>query len=262
MKRFFLFLSLIVALNVTHAQERHPFINVTCEHFTTDVHNNLYIWSDNTLMKYDSKGNLLSSYSNPALGDIATVDANYPSKVMVFHQNAGIIRLLDDKLAPIGNNIALFEKNLNTISLATMIGTNRIALYDNANQDLLIIDLFANIINTTHCSFDSDFQPCSLQSYHEESIMLLDSLQGIYVFDILGTFKNKINIANIKSFCNIGSTIIFLQNGRILSYDTKHLDFQETGVDNPQLQDFRISPNYFYFLEKTGEIYRQDYKSR
>ena len=260
MKRFFVFILINVALVVSYAQERHPFINSVCDYFTTDIHDNLYLWADASLNKYDNTGKFLYQHSNPSLGDISNVDASFPSKTMVFYQSAGIIQLLDDKLAPLGNSINLFEHNLNTITLAAMIGTHKIALYDDSNHNLYIIDLYANILSTTHCSFDEDFSPCQMQSFYEETIMMLDTSQGIYTFDILGTFKSKISLPETRAFTKIGNEIIFLKESEINYYNQKHLDLKKSGIINPNLKNFRLGTDGYYLQENDGKIYKLNVK--
>lgn len=203
MRRISSFIILIVALGSVYAQERPSFINVVCEQFTTDSHGDLYVWKESSLDKYSENSNQeyapLHHYSNQRLGTISYVDASMPTKILVFYKEANSIVLLDNTLTSISQPLNLFDKEFKAISLVSHVGPSRMALYDESNMELFIVDYELNKISSTKCNFYGDFQPFLMLSRPNSNIILVDSTQGIYFFDYYGTFEKKLPITGITA---------------------------------------------------------------
>jgi hypothetical protein len=144
-------------------------------------------------------GNRHLNYSDLTWGNITRVDAGIASKILVFYQESGVITLLDNELSPISNSLSLYDKSLATISLAAMGNSNKIVLYDEANQDLIITDLSLNMLSQTHITFPGEFHPTDMQVVPEHRIALLDTLRGICLFDFFGTYEKMIPIPGIQT---------------------------------------------------------------
>ena len=256
MKRKLLMLYILVALGVANAQERRPFSSYPFEHYTVDLFDNVYAWSGPSLMQYDRDGNLVRNYSNPSLGTITHVDASYPSKILVFYQEAACIVLLDNQLSPIGNTLDLLAHNLFTISLAAMAGTSKIALYDNQNQTLLLSDLQLNITGTTHCQMESDFHPTSMQSSQEKNILLTDTTKGVYLFDILGSFQQKIMLPNTICAQMVGDELVYLQNGILRFYHLQQHTYHDSDIPVSAYRSFHLGSQCLYIQDTAGYVYQ------
>lgn len=251
-----LFIILIVALNVSYAQERHSFISVPAEHFTTDIQENLYIYNGISLQMFNKEGQLLYQYSNPAAGSITSVDASNPAKIVLYYKEAGKIILLNNKLAPIGNTLDLFEQNLNNVSLAAILGTSQLVLFDESDMDLHILDLNLHNLNSMRCNFDADFHPHILQVTQEKTILLIDSLKGVYLFDSFGSLDKKIDLFGIQDAQMIGPILYFLKDDRLYHYDTQRLELSEIKTElKINLKEFRLE-QYIYLLDTDGNIYK------
>ncbi len=257
MKKALLLIIYIVALGLSHAQERPSFFHRQCDHFTVDIQENVYIWKDATLEKYDPNGNLLSNYSNYELGDICNVDASIPSKILVFHKEAGVITILDNTLSPVGNRISLFEHNLFSVTLAAFAGANRIALFDNSTHQLILTDLSLNSINTTPVNFGEQFNPTSMAIALDKSIVLTDTTYGLFFFDNFGTFERKILLPNILSAQWQGDFIVYLKDGKLNKYDFFAMDFILIADALPNTTEFRLTNKNLFLLESDGRIQRR-----
>ena len=251
-----LFVILIVALNISYAQERPSFISDPAEHFTTDIQENLYIYNGISLKKYDSEGRLLYQYGNPSLGNITTLDASNPAKLVVYYQEAGKIILLNNKLAPIGNALDLFEQNLNNITLAALLGTSQLVLFDESDMDLHIFDINLHNLSSLHCNFGADFHPHILQVTQEKTILLIDSLKGVYLFDSFGSLDKKIDLFGIEDAQMIGKILYFLKGNQLFQYDTQRLELSEIKTDMKiNLKEFRLE-QHIYILDTDGNIHK------
>ncbi|MBQ6070879.1 MAG: hypothetical protein IJK85_03915 [Bacteroidales bacterium] len=256
MKRILLMLYILVALGVANAQERRPFSAYPFEHYTVDLFDNVYVWSGPSLVQYDRDGKQVRNYSNPSLGTITHVDASYPSKILVFYQEAACIVLLDNQLSPIGNTLDLLAHNLFTISLASMIGTSKIALYDQQNQTLILSDIQLNITGTTHCQMENDFHPTSMQSSQEKTIMLTDTTKGVYLFDILGSFQQKIMLPNAICAQMVGDELVYLQNGSLRFYHLQQHTYHDSDLPASAYRSFHLGSQCLYIQDTAGYVYQ------
>lgn len=253
MKKQLLFFIFIVALCTVSAQERPSFTETRYANFTTDIQENLYAWRGNILDKYTTAGHLLYHHSVSQYGEITNVCASVPSKTLVFYQESGTIILLDQKLAPLGNPLNLFEHNLFTITLAGMSGTNQIALYDEANQTLLITDLSLNILNKTYCDFGPNFHPNQMEVNLDKKILLADSLSGVFIFDQYGTFDKRIAIPGIQQMQYFGNTLFFLKDNTLFGYTFPSLEMR-TMKTSFKSSTFRIGKKQCFYIDSSGQL--------
>lgn len=254
-----------VALSCANAQERHysykplPFADNLYESVTTDLQGNLYLTSGTHLDFFTPDGKRHLNYSDQNWGNITRVDAGIASKILVFYRESGVIVLLNNELAPISGPLNLFDKSLMTVSLAAMGNPNKIVLYDEANQDLLITDLSLNVLTRTHITFPGEFHPSDMQVIPEHRIALLDTLNGICLFDFFGTFEKEIPIPNIKIMQLEKDGVDYCQNSQIFHYrmPSAKTPLREPAIIFywPNLRDFDINSGTLYYIDNQGHIF-------
>ena len=258
MRKTLLYLIFSVALGCVNAQERLFFTEKSYESVTTDVQGNLYLTSGACLDFFTPDGKRHLNYSDPMWGNITRVDAGIASKILVFYRENGNIVLLNNELSPISAPLSLFEKALNTVSLAAMGNPNKIALYDDANQDLIITDLSLNVLNITHITFPGEFHPTDMQVVPEHRIALLDTLHGICLFDFFGTFEREIPIPGIKAMQLMKDQIIYLKDNRLYSYTlptaSSSMNIERIDITLPQTEQFHIFQNVLYYIDEEEDF--------
>lgn len=250
------FLIIIITFSVAlgcMAQER-LFFQVPYESVTTDIQGNVFLSMGSTLDAYNANGVKLSNYSDPSYGNIAKVDAGIASKILIFYQENSTIVLLNNELSQISGPLSLFDKSLTTVSLAAMGNPNKIVLYDDANQDLIITDLSLNVLSQSHITFPGEFHPTDMQVVPEHRIALLDTLHGICLFDFFGTFEREIPIPNITTMQLMKDHIIYLRNNKLYRYripsHSSPMDLQEFDIQLPEIKSFHLWQNQFYYIGK------------
>ena len=243
---------MIVALSCT-AQERLFFADRAYESLTTDIQGNIYLTSGSNLDFFTPDGKRHLNYSDPTWGNITKVDAGIASKILVFYRESGTITLLDNELAPIGSPLNLLEKSLATVSLAAMGNPNKIVLYDEANQDLIITDLSLNILSQSHITFPGEFHPTDMQVVPEHRIALLDTLHGICLFDFFGTFEREIPIPGIQAMQLMKDRIIYLKDNTLYKYilPTAYfpMSIEALDINLPKIKQFHIFQNTLYYID-------------
>ena len=245
MKKATLFLLLFSFCSFMHAQIRiNEFDKDKCNKveaatgtsMSLDANGNIYLINGAILYKLDPEGNLLYKYCNYLLGDIRSVDADNPLKVMVFYYNEAKIVFLDEKLVPIMEPLDLFEKNHNRISLATYSTDNTIWIYDAVLQDLINIDFHLKELSRTHLTFD-DLHPNQLFSLQEKQLVLNNPETGVLFFDAFGTYLKTLSIQSIDHTVQVdGTTISYLES----------VDVQDWIIDGPS--SFPCLTTYTYAL--------------
>ena len=199
------------------------------------------------------------NYSEPTHGDITNVDAGIASKILVFYRESGTITLLNNELAPIGKPLNLLEKSLTTVNLAAMGNPNRIVLYDEANQDLLITDLSLNVLSRTHITFPGEFHPTDMQVVPEHRIALLDTLHGICLFDFFGTFEREIPIPGIKAMQLMKDQLIYLKDNKLYRYNlpttSSPKSIETIDIQLPNIKQFHFLQNTLYYIDADNIAY-------
>ncbi len=249
-------MTLLLALGLSQAQERPVFINDAADHFTIDIQDNVYLWKESTLKKYNADGTLDCRYSNPAYGTITAVDAKIPSKILVFFQESGMLVLLDNKLSPIGNNLNLLENNLFFITLAALSSTQQLTLYDNNEQTLYLTDFYSNILQRTQCDFATDFHPTEIAINLDKEMVLTDPKSGLFFFDPFGSFVKRVALTDVSSVNYWGNDIYYLKDSAVYRYDLRALDNTLLIDGLNDAKAFARSNKYIYYLDHSGKLFR------
>ena len=251
-----------VALGSISAQERLFFADKPYETLTTDIQGNLYLSFGSNLDYFTPDGKRHLNYSDQTWGNITRVDANIASKILVFYRESGVIVLLDNELSPIGSPLNLFDKSMMTVSLAAMGNPNKIVLYDEANQDLLITDLSLNVLNQSHITFPDEFHPADMQVVSEHRIALLDTLHGICLFDFFGTFEREIPIPGIKAMQLLKDQIIYLKDKQLFQYRLPSanlpMSVEPLYLKLPEIKQFRLFQSTLYYIDEQNIPYKRN----
>lgn len=252
MKHFLIIITFTVALS-TSAQERLFFADKPYESLTTDIQGNLYLSVGSNLDFFTPDGKRHRNYSDQTWGIITRVDAGISPKILVFYRESGVITLLDNELSPIGSPLNLFEKSMMTVSLAAMGNPNKIMLYDEANQDLIITDLSLNILSQSHITFPGEFQPIDMQVIPEHRIALLDTFHGICLFDFFGTFEREIPIPGIQAIQMMKNRIIYLKDNTLYQYTLPTASFpmavEALDITLPRIKQFHFFQNILFYID-------------
>ncbi len=247
------YILIIVSLNAL-AQGRPLILSKTYDAFTTDIQENLYCWKNDGIDMYDASGKLRFHFNDPTLGNIERVDASMPTKIVVFYKEDNSIVLLNNKLSPIGS-INLYDESIQTPSLVTVFGANRIACYDETSQQIHLIDLDLKQKSTTNCNFSNAIQPQLMVADPSfEYLYLCDSLSGIYVFDRFASFVKVIPVMGIEDMLLQNNTLYFLKQRQIFANNMTAMWSPQPvfGVDH--IQSFSKVLSNWYIMRFDGSI--------
>ncbi|MCF6366835.1 MAG: hypothetical protein L3J35_11595 [Bacteroidales bacterium] len=116
-------------------------INVKADIIFADGFDNLYVLSENSFIKYNSKGKEIFSFYPEAGDKITNADVRNSLKVILFFEDQNKIIVLDNKLSKISNEIYLDKFNIfgDAVICGSTIGGYWI--YDNINSRLLKLNV-------------------------------------------------------------------------------------------------------------------------
>jgi len=216
--------------------------------FTTDNLQNLYVYHRSTIRKYSSGGSLLYTYSDKSYGDITSVDANNPLKLVVFFKDFPQILFLDNTLSQNGNAVNPSDLGYPLTTMACMSHDNGLWLYDAQNFQLVGFDV--NLLQTQKTGNLSQLlamviNPFSLQEYNSY-LYLNDTAKGLLVFDSFGTYFKTIPLKDITNFQIRGDDMFYIQNRKIHAFHLKTIMEDVTAAPDSMASQVRIEKNLLY----------------
>lgn len=225
--------------------------------FTTDQFGNFYDISSREIRKYNIKGELLFTYSNNILGEISSVDASNPLKVLVYFKDFTKVLTLDDAMSPRGDVLNLNDLNLEETSLVCRSYNNGVWFYNPIKYQLIRLEnrLVKNVSSNLSNLLGENIQPNYLLEFNEK-VYLNDFQSGILVFDIYGTYLKTIPIYNSKTFQVKQKYILYVNaNNQIEIYNLFTLEKSLYQVDKyKDVNSVRIEGANIYILTNKKQL--------
>ena len=225
--------------------------------FSIDNLDNIYLLSNsNLLKKYNADGDSVSVFNEvKKYGQVSLIDVSNPLKILLYYKGFSTIAILDGMLN-LKNKIDLRRKGIFNASAAGLSYDGKIWLYDEAENVLKKLDDEGNTIFKTadfRQLFSKALNPVKIFDQNQ-FIYMYDPLQGIYVFDYYGTYKNKIDITNWNHLNITNKYITGTGNKKLFRYDISSLQTKNWSLP-AELSDFTqifLKNDLLYILEKEG----------
>lgn len=180
--------------------------------------NNIYLADRrNNLHKFDDTGKLVATYSPPATGHIALIDAWSASKILLFYDDQQKAVFLDRFLTPIGT-IRLSDYVDGLIKAASFSSDNKLWAFNESNFSLHKIDLsFPETSRTVPLDLLLNKQQYDIRFIREyqNKVYLLDKASGIYVFDNMGNYQKKLPFSDLFYIGFRGDELYYLAEGKL-----------------------------------------------
>lgn len=221
--------------------------------FTTDEMGNVYALQGDELEIFDKHGKSWLRNSAKTFGRIHTIDAFYSLKPMVFSPEQGQLAVLDNTLSVQGSVMNLPRQGYPQVVLACMSVQNHFWFFDERDLQLLRVD--GQLRPTTSTGRLDQLlgltpAPIAMQE-HESRLYLNDPEQGIFVFDLFGTYMRTIPIKGVASMEVRGQRIYHFMDSALHVYDMR--TFQAAVVPLPGgpyegLRDARVERGQVFLL--------------
>jgi len=215
---------------------------------------NLYLVEDYTIKKFDSKGNLMFTYSDNYLGKISSLSIGEGLKVLVYYQNNAQMVVLDNSLSQLSPPVTLNYYNLGTVSLLCASSQNRYWFYDPLQGALIrTTNTFTEVFNSGNLNqlFAFELRP-NLMTEWGNTLYLNDPNEGILVFDIFGTYKKTIPLKGLTNFQVSENGIFFMEDNAFFFYDFNSFLVQEVNLPESNAVKALISNKMLYLQTEIG----------
>ncbi|MBI1317238.1 hypothetical protein GC167_10360 [bacterium] len=105
-----------------------------------DIQGNRYVLRGNEISKFGPDGVLVARFSQPEYGPPDRIDASDPLRILVHYRRFQKIVWLDNRLNPLGNELATEELGMADVSCAALSDQWRIWMYDQTRDELILYD--------------------------------------------------------------------------------------------------------------------------
>jgi len=207
-------------------------INISAQLLSTDKLGNLYILSDNKLLKYSSSGELLASFS-PEEGSIITdIDTRNPFKVCLFYGFENKINILDNSLSLIGENLFLKDIKVYGESLFSVSEQGGFWIWDNDNYKL--IKLNSSFIFEYEKYIDIDQYPVQIIN-NIGYVFFRTDIGNLICYKLSNSTISKHAIPRESSLLLSNGIMFFDRENQMFNiYDPEKRGFTKTKYDFPK----------------------------
>lgn len=231
-------------------------INIKAKSITTDFLNNVYVISeDNKVMKYDSTGTLINTFSDNRYGAVTSVDATSPFNVVLFYKDFATVVTTDMRL----NTRRLYRLpsiGINNVAAVCLSYDNYLWVYDSDAARLKKIDA-----NYTVVQQSPDLRNLLGENINPNFLVERDGFiylnipgVGIILFDIYGTFYTSVSNTDILNdqlsvFQVVQQKVVYLNEGSLFIYEISSRE--QDGIRLPingGVRDVKIEKGRLFIL--------------
>jgi hypothetical protein len=222
--------------------------------FTTDRLGNCYVIVENQILEFDTLGKPKANYSNLNSGNLFSVDASNPLKIVLFFPDFARLEVLDNKLALV-STIEL--RNLNIIQPLTVCQSVQDGYWIFDLQDMQLKKIDLNLQNQFESGNLGQLLGVSLFpnyiSETDKNVFLNNPATGILVFDRYGSYLKQIPFTGLKSFQIIGNELLFIRDKKLMKYNLKTLEQNEVILPpHDSLLSARIEKQQLFLLTNSA----------
>jgi hypothetical protein len=258
-----IFFSLLFFFSIrTHAADSLTFIKkipVSAHLFTTDPVGNLYVVKgNNSLIKYNAKGDSIAFFNEIKKGKITQIDATNPLRVLVYYADYGNILILDNILS-LKSTLKLSSLGIVNAPCIANSADGNIWVYDPAGNLVKIstkpeISFTASLRNVLEKAIDPVFM-----TEQDRALYIVDSTEGVKKFDQFGLFKTSYPFFT-REIQYFNAYLVYYAAPWLISYNT--LSMRENKIRLPDEHDIervRVERNLVFIQRRESlDIYSLD----
>jgi len=217
---------------------------------STDNLGNAYIIFGNQLLQFSSTGAPKANYSESSLGELRSVDATNPLKLMLFYPDFSRLILLNAQLA-VQSTIHLRQLGIQQAVIACNSMYGGYWIFDRQDFQLKKIDLNLQVIYQSGDLLSLTALNVNPNFLVENNgfVYMNDPVQGIFVFDRYGTYFKTIPIKIESGFQIIENELLYTYEEKLFAIHLK--TFVEREILMPShgtLKCVRIENQQLYLL--------------
>ena len=218
---------------------------------SVDQLGNFYVVVKNDIIKYDRDGKRINQYSNQRYGEISSIDATDPYKIVVFYSDFRVIVILDNQLSENGSPLNLQFSDFDQPVLACRAYNTGVWLFDQLLYKLYRITLTQEVVQETGNLtqiLGYRLQPNFMKEYNN-SLYVSNPTSGILVFDQYGTYTKNISIKDLNHFQVTEKAIFYIENGQIKKYSFKMLEIESLPLPESNIKGLSVDKNRLFMID-------------
>lgn len=192
------------------------------ERWTVDQYQNVYFYESDVVRKVDPKGKALFEQSVKKYGELRKLDVRNPLKILAFSEEQQSIFYLDNTLTVQENIVDLGNEDqvgfqLNYVTqVSTSSQMDKIWTYDQDNSKISLLSFNkAQTIQVANLSGLLDLKNIRQFFEADEKLFVLDSLNGVGIFDLYGTLIQQVKDSSIQAIA-VSNNYLYLLKGNEL----------------------------------------------
>ncbi len=196
-------------------------IMVKARLISCDELGNIYVVkTDNSLVRYSQNGDSTGFYKSVSNGDITSVDATNPLRVILYYSPFSKVVILDRMLA-FKNELNLSQINLLKPSAVAASADGNLWVYDQFNARIRKVDdNLKEVGQSNDLRQQLQFVPMtSFMTERDRRLYVCDTAQGILVFDRYGNYVNSLSIYGVKYLQVYDKQLIYLHGDTLHSFN-------------------------------------------
>lgn len=177
----------------------------------------VYFFQNQTIEKREHDGNLLFRNSDLNYGTIDHFDLTNPLQPFIYFKNQNKLLILDNTLSQQGALIDLNEKYPGQIEIVAGSKGDAFWLWNARNSELIKVDRQFQLLSKSgnmSQMLNRTLHPHQILE-RESHVFLVDSLHGVFEFDIFGTYRKQVNILSNKDIQFENDYFITVKNDSI-----------------------------------------------
>jgi len=231
-------------------------ITVDGDFIRSDELGNVFLVNDNQLVKYNSTGAVMHTYSNLYSGNISFVDTHDPFKILVYYRAFGQVEFLDQSLSLASSTISLTMLNLSLATLVCSSYQGAFWVYDPINFELVRVSQALEINERSgNLQQVTGFTPDPNYMLERDNYLYLnDPVNGIMIFDKYGSYYKTIPVKGLTSFQVFNRKLIYIEGDDISIYDTRLNEVSTTTLPQNDAKSISVclslDPQRLYMLRE------------
>lgn len=190
------------------------------DYLAIDRFDHRYRVRHNELQKLDSQNKVMSYYSNPVLGEIASVDVLNPLSIYVFFQITNRLIVLDNRLNE-SSQMNFNDYNFTDVQLVSFSDQETVWLYDQTTDRLHRFHLRDKKVTNRSLNITqllgNENRPTQMQSTVDQVYLLAPGV-GVLVFDPTGAFQSTLPLPQIHCFDVHGEHLFAATKNEVIRY--------------------------------------------
>jgi hypothetical protein len=252
----------IITLLLILLQTPYEFVGTlpeACTDFQTDHLGNVYLIKGDRLIKYNNKQEKIADYSNAYLGEIGSLDATDPLRLLVHYKDFNQLLWIDNYLLELVSPVLLDDLGVDQAELICTSSQGGFWLFNGLNNQLQYFDVNLNLIQESIPinPITNNNKPVAMVEKNRMVYVHVPEM-GILVFDRYGTYSKTLPVFPDNVFQVTDNSIFYTTKKIFFKYDLS--TFTNTLVDLPEVDEIlsiNIQPEFLYLHNSEGiHIYR------